>query len=388
MQPLQQPTQNRNHSIDAIRGFALFGILMVNYLSFHSPHFMYGGMDEFHTSSGDQTILTIIDWFFQASFYPLFSLLFGIGIYMMYIRLQAKAPEQSKKILIRRMIVLGFIGLIHGVFIWYGDILLTYSVIGLISILFLNMKVKTLVKTAVSMLVIVATLFSLMYYGIKDYLESYRDQQSIQASFENYQGGFSQIFSQNLNDWLVMVGPFQWLVIIPTILPMFLFGIALMKSGWLTNTEAHLSSMKKALYASGLIFLVFKIGPYAIGMPAWLDLLQDTLGGSASSLFYFLGAMIIFETGKLNWLKHKLSPVGKMSLTNYLSQSVVGYVLFYGVGVALYGQLTLIVLVMVVVTVFLLQVMVSSWYAKRFYYGPAEWIYRSLTYGKVQKWKR
>ncbi|MDQ0351739.1 uncharacterized protein J2R98_001556 [Alkalibacillus filiformis] len=380
--------QNRIQSIDAIRGFALLGILVVNVLAFHSPHFMYGGLDSFYQSPTDSALLTLIGIFFQASFYPLFSLLFGVGIYIMYERLTEKVSGQAKSVLRRRMFVLGAIGLAHGIFIWYGDILLMYSIVGLLTIWLIEKPVRSLLKWAAWMLGSVTAFMTLMNYATREFLADYRDEESIGQSFALYTGTYTDIFERNVADWLVMFNPLQVVLMILTILPMFLVGVVLVKMGWVTNPKEHIQSIKRWIVISLVVFGLFKIGPYLTGDPVWLDYVKQGIGGSFSSLFYFLILLVIFSYGRGIVIQSILAPVGKLSLTNYLLQSLIGFVFFYGVGFNFYGQLNIIDLMVYVVIVYSVQVGLSIWYLKVFQYGPFEWVYRTLTYGKVQRLKR
>ncbi|WP_188207101.1 DUF418 domain-containing protein [Alkalibacillus aidingensis] len=381
-------TRKRIISLDAIRGFALFGILMVNILAFHSPHFLYGGASEFYQAEWDGPFLVMIDLFFQASFYPLFSLLFGIGMYLMYERLQQSVQNEAKKVLRRRMFVLALIGLAHGLFIWYGDILLTYSIVGLFTLLFIHKSVKSLVKWAASMLLITTLLLTFMYYQARDFVDGYQDHGAIRESFAHYLGSYSDILSRNFTDWLIMFDPFQIIIITLTILPMFLTGIIIVKLGWLKDIEGNLKQIRMWLGISFIIFALFKIGPYAFGMPAWMDFMQDTIGGSFSSIFYLLLLLILFEKRYFFRFQRIMSGVGKLSLTNYLMQSVICFLIFYGVGLGWYGELTVPALVALALLIYSMQALFSHWYLSKYQYGPFEWIYRSLTYGRKQAFKR
>lgn len=128
---------------------------------------MYGGLRDFYSNGFDAITLGFIDIFAQASFYPLFSMLFGIGIYMMYERLHAQG-NNAMTVLKRRMLILASLGLIHGLFIWYGDILLTYGVIGLLSLLFIKKPSLSLLKWSLSLLLIGATIWCLYHFQFEN----------------------------------------------------------------------------------------------------------------------------------------------------------------------------------------------------------------------------
>ncbi|MET3683411.1 uncharacterized protein ABID56_001506 [Alkalibacillus flavidus] len=377
-------TRERNQAVDAIRGFALFGILVVNVLSFHSPHFMYGGSDAFYDGAGSGWLMAMIDMFFQASFYPLFAMLFGLGLALMARRLQEREPEDMKRVLRRRMLALGLFGLLHGLLIWYGDILLTYSIVGLLTIPLIHKSIRTLVTWAVSMLGSVTVLMTLMNYGMRDYLSSYRDTAAIQQSMNLYDGSYADILSRNVIDWQVMFNPVQILIMVLTIMPMFLLGVIVVKAGWVDEPKRHAQVMTKWLIVSAVIFFLFKIAPHFVGNPAWFDFTKQSIGGSFSSFFYFLVGMFVLPKLNVAWL----AAVGKLSLTNYLTQSLIAFLFFYGVGFGFYGDLQLAQLMVYVLVVYSLQVLFSNLYVAQFRYGPFEWVYRTLTYGQKQPIRR
>ncbi|WP_162297814.1 DUF418 domain-containing protein [Halalkalibacillus sediminis] len=374
------PTKNRIESLDAVRGFSLLGILIVNLLSFHAPHFMYGGGEGSYSAS-DERWLAFIDMFIQASFYPLFSLMFGIGLYMMYEKMDS---DKSKTVIRRRMFVLAGLGIVHGITLWYGDILLTYAVIGLVAILFIKHKESTLKIWAFSLLVIPTALVTWLYYGVRTQLEGYRDTESIRQSYENFTGSISDIWQQNFSNWLVMVSPMQWIFTFSSILPMFILGMIFAKRGWHKNPKDHLSAIYLWMGVSFFLFITFKIGPYFFGMPEWFDLAQDLIGGSFSSIFYFFALLIFFTSDWSKIIKKLLAWVGKLSLTNYVMQSAICFFVFYGVGLEQYGQLQMYELILIALLIYSFQILFSYLYLKIFRFGPLEWVYRSLTYGKTQ----
>lgn len=377
----RQASMKRIESIDAIRGLSLFGILIVNILSFHAPYFLYGGKSE--TSWLDDFILMLIDIFVQASFYPLFALLFGIGIYMMYER-QESLGIHSNTILIRRFIILSIIGMIHGLLLWYGDILLTYGVFGLMSLAFLQKNIKTLLKWVGGLLVFSTLLFTWMSYEVRNKIEGYSDVVAIEQSIINFRGSFDDIFQQNLQNWLISYSPIQWVIMCFVILPMFLIGIVIKKSGWIDDPSKHDKQIKRWIFVSFILFLVFKIGPYTFGNPIWLEYAQDVIGGSSLSLFYFLALLLLFKGRNLHQIRRILSNIGKISLSNYMFQSFICFVIFYGVGFNLYHQLNMSELMAIALMIYIFQLVISQWYIKKFYFGPFEWIYRTLTYAKRQ----
>src|SRR5690606_20443175 len=132
-------------------------------------------------------------------------------------------------------------------------------------------------------------------------------------------------------NWLISYSPIQWVIMCFVILPMFLIGIVIKKSGWIDDPSKHDKQIKRWIFVSFILFLVFKIGPYTFGNPIWLEYAQDVIGGSSLSLFYFLALLLLFKGRNLHHIRRILSNIGKLSLSNYIFQSAICFVIFYGV---------------------------------------------------------
>ncbi|WP_200411563.1 DUF418 domain-containing protein [Virgibacillus salexigens] len=379
--------KDRLRWIDAARGFALFGILVVNIGAFSAPFFIYGGEGIVWNSSIDRLAQAVIDIFFQASFYTLFSFLFGFGLQLMKDRLTSRHVSVYP-ILIRRMLILTGIGLVHAFLIWHGDILLTYGIIGLISLLFLNQRDKTIRRFGISLLVIIVGLFTVMLYSSRQFLDTY-DQMLISQAFENYQSSsMAAILSQNYQDWMYANGGIGLILSISTILPLFLFGMYVARKRWLHQPTQHRSILFKLWFYSSILFLILKLGPYFYGNPAWFSMIQDNIGGTFSALFYITSVTLIAQTSVGEWCMRPFVYVGRMALSNYISQSVICFLLFYGIGIGLYGKVSPILGIVMAIVIYSLQVVYSKWWFTHYQFGPLEWVWRSLTYKKKQTFRR
>lgn len=373
--------------IDAARGFAIFGIFIVNIGSFSAPFFMYGGQQEAWQAPIDQLTLAVIDIFFQASFYTLFSILFGFGFQIIQDRLKLKNMEIFP-VLLRRLTLLTGFGFIHAFLIWHGDILLSYGIIGFLLLLFLNVQKKTLLVWAFLLLGGSVGLLSLALFAVRDYLDI-ANGPAIQQAMENYQNSnLITIWTQNYRDWLVANGGIGFIFLITTLLPLFLIGMYIARKRWLHEPEKYKSLLLKWWIVSLLFFIGLKMGPYVFGNPTWFSYIQDNLGGTASALFYIISITLFAQTKLGENMLKSFSYVGKMALTNYITQSIISFVLFYGAGFGLYGQVRPLTGVIIVLIVFILQVLVSRWWLKRFLYGPLEWVWRCFTYLKKQPFRR
>ncbi|MBO8156232.1 MAG: DUF418 domain-containing protein [Bacillaceae bacterium] len=372
--------------IDAARGFALLGILMVNIPAFNAPYFLYGGEEVFWTGKANRAVQIIVDIFFQASFYTLFSLLFGFGMQMMKERLEAKGMKWQS-ILFRRLMILILFGIFHAFLLWHGDILLSYGIIGMLLFFFYQRSMNVLFGWIVGLLVIPSVLLTLLLYQVKENLSGFNDA-GIEAAKEHYRSNIMEVWYQNYQDWVYANSGMGYLFLTIALLPMFLFGAAFMRNRWLHDVEKHRLFLKRVWGISLAGFILFKAGPYLLKDHAWLDYSQDHLGGAASSIFYLLTITMLYQNEyNKKWLK-PFTYIGRLSLTNYIMQSVISFFLFYGPGLGLYGTVSPLESVGVVIGIYFFQVLFSKWWLTRFYFGPLEWVWRSLTYNKVQSFKR
>ncbi|MCT2535612.1 DUF418 domain-containing protein [Aquibacillus koreensis] len=367
--------------IDAARGFAILGIFMVNVPAYNAPFFIYGGGEQYWNSSMDRVVQAGIDIFFQASFYTLFSFLFGFGMQIIVEKLSERQLHVNTFVL-RRLGILIIFGLIHAFLIWHGDILLSYGIIGLLLVFFFKRKNLTLVIWALCLLLIPTMLFTgLLFlsslFGPIDLV----DEVLINQSFENYGNGtLMDIWQQNLQDWLYANDVFTYFLLACNLLPLFLLGMFTARKKWLHDVNQHKSILKRVWIFSFLIFMLLKAGPHFFGNPYWFTMVQDYIGGSTSAIFYLTTITLAFQKESFKKILYPLTYVGKMSLSNYIFQSIVCFIVFYSVGFGLYGKVSPLESVLFVLVVFTIQVFLSKWWLTYYQFGPLEWVWRRLMY--------
>ncbi|MCS6908877.1 MAG: DUF418 domain-containing protein [Anaerolineales bacterium] len=409
LSPVQQA--ERIQIVDILRGFALFGILLVNMIIFARPI---------------QVVLFPIDptapwydraaeWFIhlagEGKFYALFSLLFGLGLTLQMERIEGRGGR-FVPLYARRLFVLLGIGIVHAFLIWVGDILIMYALLGFSLILFRKAKPRTLLIW-VAILLLLPLLFNLVVTALLEWGRSIPEASSqIQASFaqttalfeaelaQAYRvyanGNFAEITRQRIADYFSM-GPAAFLVMGFNVLAMFLLGVYLGKQGIFRNLAAHRGLFQRLL-VWGLVIGVSGNALYATLIlnqsriePAWA-LFLATAGQSIGAPLLMLAYVSIFCLLALSptWSERLrvLAPVGQMALTNYLTQSIVCTLIFYSYGLGLFGKVGAAAGIGLTLVIYLLQIPFSYWWMKRFYYGPAEWLWRSLTYLKPQPMKR
>lgn len=406
--PAAGPVQpgERIQTIDILRGFALLGILLVNMVLFNNSVFTAILTELEITNPVDRLAFWFIEFFGEGKFYSLFAFLFGLGFALIHQRVEAKGLKFGP-IYIRRMLALLAFGLIHAYFIWIGDILFLYSLLGFVLLIFFRKaKPKTLVVWAVICLLLPllfnAAIAGLLALGGMDpeaaamidqqFAEQARLYASLgaQADQAYASGTFAEITRQRASDMNFMFGAIPFMGF--NVLAMMLLGVWAGRRGFFNDIPANRPLFRKWL-VWGLVIgltgnLVYVIaGEYSNrAVPDLINLIAvagQTFGAPALALFYLSGLTLLAEHPL--W-KQRLAPMaaaGRMAITNYLMQSVLCTTLFYGYGFGLYGS-GLALGILVTIFIYALELIWSPWWLARFRFGPVEWLWRTVTYWKRQ----
>lgn len=396
--------------IDFLRGFALLGILMVNLPLMNAP---------FTTEMGDFVLWTdkvntwaagFIRFFFTGKFYVLFSLLFGIGFYFF----MRKVDEGNKGLLgvfKFRLFWLLIFGVLHILFLWYGDILHLYAIIGFIMLLFRKKSNKTLIIWAIVLILIPIVVFSFLalflqflmkvpdiaYEMNRVYAKSHLAMKLLtEDALQTYSTGtFTEIFNQRLQEYGYIFNALIYFV--PNILAMFLVGMVLARKAVFENISSNIKFFKKLLIISlpiaivgNIIFLYSfsNISMTEINTSYILYMTGSGIGGPAMT-FVYISLIVMFFKSRMHLQIFKLfSKAGRMALTNYISHSVICSFLFYSYGFGLYGKVNILQGIIITILIFSAQLVWSHYWLKHYRFGPLEWLWRTLTYRKAQKMKR
>jgi uncharacterized protein len=404
MQPISP--QERIATIDILRGFALFGILLVNMNLFGHPAYLVAMELLEWRGLADRVASLLIRFFAEGKFYSTFSFLFGFGFAMQMARAEARGTR-FLPLYLRRLSVLLLIGLAHAYLLWVGDILVLYAVLGLLLLLFRRRASRTLLTWVVIMLsipiVLNAGLLGLTELGraapggeemlaqvFAGQEASYRAAAE-QALRAYGQGSFTEIAAQRVRDNLFMYTVI--IFIIPNIFAMFLLGMYAGRRGFFQNIPDHLLLFRRVrtwglvLGLVGNLIYVWSREVAPISQPTPVGLigyLAYALGGPALSLFYISAITLLAQN--LVW-KQRLAPlasVGRMALSNYIFQTLVCTTLFYSYGLGWYGRVGPALGLVLTVAIYAVQVPLSVWWLRRFQFGPLEWLWRSLTYLRWQ----
>jgi uncharacterized protein len=396
-------TSERIISLDVLRGFAVLGILIMNIQSFSMIDAAYINPDAFGDLTGLNKWVWILSHIFaDQKFMTIFSILFGAGIILFTSRATEKGYSPAK-LHYRRTLWLLIIGMMHAYLLWYGDILVIYALCALFAFLFRKLTPKKLLVIGIAFIAVASILYlmsglSMQFWppeSIENTLKGWKPSAEIvQSQLQAYQGGWLEQMSQRIPSALGM----------HTFLFFFLFGwragglmlvgMALYKWGVL-NSER---SKKFYLYSAGIGFMIglliviygivrnFTAG-WILGYSMFIGS-QYNYWGSLFIAFAYIGLIMLFcKTPVAGKIKQLFAAVGRMAFTNYLLQTIICTTIFYGHGFALYGKVERSTQILIVLGVWIFQLIISPIWLRFFKFGPVEWLWRSLTYWKIQKIK-
>lgn len=422
-----QPTQKkaRINSLDVIRGIAVLGILLMNINGMGLPYAysdpsIAGGADGLNLQ-----VWIMNEMFFEGTMRGLFTLLFGAGVVLLTSRLEKSgAGIATADIYYRRTLWLLVFGIFNVyILLWHGDILYPYAIFGLMLFPFRNADVKKLILGAF-LLIVIGVLWDISDYRndlktkkegielqkIKDQGLALTDEQ--EDSLEKWEKLSAKKTPEEVSKKIDLMHQGYWAVLMEKvkgnqfmqtwlpyrlwpwdILSFMILGIAFFK---LRIFHGERKNQFYLLLMGIGYFVGLSINYYETQMQ--LDSNFDPIIISKASQTYQIGRlfttlghvglfMLFIKSGILGFLQRSFAAVGQLALTNYLMQSVITSIIFYGDGLALFGTLQRYQLYYIVAGIWIFQLIYSPIWLKYFQYGPAEWLWRSLTYQKVQEFR-
>lgn len=396
---LSAPTTQRTELLDALRGFALFGVVWSNYAvlslwMFMEPQarsalpgaFLDGPLKAFHT--------ILID----GKFYSIFSLLFGIGFGFFL----AKGKDGLWRFY-RRMFILLVIGWLHLRYLWAGDILFLYALLGLMLPLFCGLGDRMLLFTAAVLIlspIVIDAAVVLTQARFDPVAPMVRLFEASDARYGNStfeamlaaaDGGWKEFMHAGERGWLFRFVHLVESNRIPKVLGIFLLGLWVSRRRLFPNVERHAVLLKRVCIAGFALGLPFSVLRWWAGHNVGYPPEPSALLRTASYALSVVPLAIAFASGfallwcNNGWRKRLIlmAPMGRMALTNYLLQTIIALALFYGIGLGWGTHVSAVQFEGLALAVFIVQVLWSKWWLARFQYGPCEWAWRSLTYGRV-----
>jgi uncharacterized protein len=373
---------DRIAAIDMARGVALFGVMAINVVTI----FRVSIFERFLPDGGDGTgldraLYSILMAGIDLKAFALFSLLFGTGLAIQYDHLSG-SPRRTI-LLVRRLTFLLVVGAAHLVLLWNGDILFEYAITGFIVLPFLFCRLRTLTLAGGALLA-VFLVSSFLPEPASMPSKAWMTQNVADATRIYGSGGFSEVLAFRIHE-------------LPAFLPLHVFmfprTVALMLIGAMAWRAGVFRTGSRAsqclpfaavlgLLAGGLLSVSQENVWFPLGWRA--DLLVERSGTVLLACGY--GATVVWAANRAGTRKlfSWAAPLGRMAFTNYLMQSVIFGWVFYGYGLGLFGKLGVAAALAVGIGVYLLQVVVSALWLRRFLYGPVEWLWRSAMYGTRQ----
>ena len=419
---------NRIDSLDVFRGFALLGILLLNIIGFGllSPSYSNPGFDLAGAGVANVFTWATFELFAEGAMRCLFSILFGAGVMLFTTGDNAK----SGWIYYKRTFWLLMFGLFDAyILLWNGDILVTYALAGALLYLLRNRSAKTLFFIAATLIALMSLLHFVIGFGLKDAFDAHQrvvelevagesesiserlrdgaavwdefvvdfemSKQAVDAEVTDRTKSYASAFTWNAkknNELYLFVSP---AFLLWDALAMMLLGMALYKTGVLqaTRSIAFYKRLMLSGFSLGLLINGYEVyRAYSTGFDIFMTFaqMQPTyhLGRLGIGLGYIGLLGWIVKRGYLQSLTSRLTSVGRMALTNYLMHSFICAIIFTGLGFGLLGQLQRVELYVVVIAIWLFQLWLSPIWLKQFRFGPVEWLWRTLTYGKAPAFNR
>lgn len=389
MQPVT--ATERVVALDVLRGAALMGVLLIN-LDSGFRGSLFAHILNFHTHPGWANRVTdlALAWVFEFKAFTLFSFLFGVGVSVQADRV-TKRGDSVGHFFTRRFAVLLLIGLFHMLLIWNGDILTLYAVCGLFLIPFTKLSGRWVAPAGLTIIVLSPYL---PFFGDLFPSEAAMRAQAALATHIYATGSLAEIAALRVSEAVYFIAPLL-IASLPRTFGLMLLGLAAWRGEILQRPTEHRKLLLGILVAGGILGVLtttLELGAKETRHlpPAALDLLYPY-----SVIFLALA----YGAALLLWLSFKqrraagglvrlVAAAGQMALSNYLTQSLIFTFVFYGFGFGLFGELGSAIVTMIGLVIFVLQLLASDWWLRRFRFGPAEWLWRSLTYGQRQPLRR
>lgn len=391
-------------ALDVLRGFAVLGILVMNVQSFAMPFAAYSNP----THWGEPGLLGYWLWGFAAlfaeqKFMTIFSLLFGAGVALMLERLEERGAKVAR-VHYRRAVGLMLIGAAHAYLLWYGDILFTYGACALLLYFFRRVRPTRLLIIGIAALCISPLVGQGFQLALPHMPPETREQimsgmspsdEMIAAEAEIYRGGWWQQMQHRVPTSIMLETVVLLMFTLWRAGGLMLIGMALYK--WGVVTAARPPTFYRRLAVVG-----FCLGFPLAGAALWWNLrhgfsfeatwfsngVLNYVGSLGVSLGYIACVMLWCLSRRPGTGTRALGAVGRMALTNYLLQTILCTLIFYGHGLGLFGHVDRAQQWLVVLAVWAFQLAVSPWWLARFRFGPFEWLWRSMTYLRPQPMRK
>ena len=407
--PLLGPvaSSERVQYLDVLRGFALYGVLVANIIWMACDMVLTpAAARQLPTHSVDRVVKYLVVFFIDGKFITLFSFLFAVG-FTIQMQRAVQRGGNAVSTYARRVAVLMLIGVAHIVFIWFGDILLIYGFLGFALLAMRNWRPGRAMLVLACLLILLTrpaflTVQKVIAQGHSAHAAAAHPTDETQLqTLAAFRGGYATVARKNVSIYWRDLFPTGLIAaLLGQALGRFLLGLYVGKRGYVQQIDRYVTAIRRAmpwLLLMGVVgngvSVAFEWAQTVRGVSAnsfWLILLRPILDAGVVSLaaFYAGGIAILLQSARWGPTLTRLAAVGRMALTNYLTQSLVYLFVLTGAGWGLIGHIGATVCVAITIVLFALQIVFSAWWLRHYHFGPAEWLWRSLTYGRIQRMRR
>jgi uncharacterized protein len=389
-------TSDRIEVIDMIRGFALFGVLLVNMYNF-------GAYSPIWTGAADRVALVLMHVLLETKSWRLFAFLFGLGFSLQLVRAEARDGAFAT-VYLRRIAVLFVIGAFHAL-LFPADVLMVYAELGLLLLLFRKAGPRLLLVLAITLLAIpplghsanaVVAGDAAAVAPVLDLERARAINEELRTTHPHAVGSLSDVVRANAQ--VIPANPFGRPLGLESGLgffAMFLLGLHVGKRRWFTDIEARVEVFRRvAVWGLSIGVIGTAIEQIVSGAPdavssavvgsraAWALLgdLAFTYGSTAMALGYAAAIVLLARSHRFRRLVEPFGPMGRFALSVYLTQTVAFTTVFYGYGLGQAFRLGPAAVTGIALVIFATQMIACSWWVRRFRFGPVEWLWRALTY--------
>jgi uncharacterized protein len=404
-------TNEREHFMDALRGFAILGIFIANLAGFALYDSKNPGTGMWFVPSFDRQMEFAHAWFIEGKFYSMFGLLFGWGMALQWAKLKDKGIT-SLSFFRRRLSFMFLLGLMHLILLYPGDIVAFYALLGFVLLVFVNMSPRKLLIIGCMLILSPVILYYLkMQWPVIDKPSEWlilmgRKTNNVISDIHSREefmrtlreGSWLHLIRLNISGFFFRFSDLFFQSRISKVLGMFLFGFALGKAGYfkvLMNNPKQLWKVVGVCLVIGLPcnfllaqFVENRENYYSLKMEGWYQTIVYALGVAPLGLSYIAVLALAFCTTTGNKILMKITPVGKMAFTNYIMHSIIATSVFLGPGFRMAEKVGPVWWTIFAFIVFGFQILVSTIWLRYFQFGPIEWLWRSLTYWKKQPFRK
>jgi len=394
--PSPVPPGERIQALDQLRGVAVLGILIMNIQHFSMPVAAYINPTAYGDLTGANRWVWIVSHMLASGkFISIFSMLFGAGILLFTERAGIRGLNPAR-LHYRRMGWLLLFGLMHAYLLWTGDILVSYSLCGMLVFLLRDLSPPVQMRMAIAFLLVpilwdLISVWSMPYWPegtLRSAMESWSpDKSVIRHQIQVYRSGWLGQMELRIPESLFMQTSYFLMRPLWRVTALMLLGMALYRQNVLSGKRSSRYYTRMVVTGLGTGYALSGLGVYLNFKHQWTLVYSMFLGsqfnyvGSVfTALGYIGGIMLISRSSGFNGVKRGLADVGRMAFSNYILMSLICTFLFYGQGLGLFGQVERKFQILMVPAVWILLILFSKAWLKRFRFGPLERIWRGLTY--------